>query len=258
MSLNFIGSEKSEGNKLWDILPYLGVAFRRMIHKIFTKLRNDGVTGLLDTGITRFCHSRLAFQLYRAGILSHDTVYRTDYYTERDRAGTSEDADQFARAVLTRYEPENVIELGCGTGTLLYPYRERGIEVHGVDLSETAQRISNLPASQFELHDLTEPYSTDKMYDLVLCIEVLEHIPADAADTIVNSICGTGDVAIVTAAPPGQGGTHHVNEQPQEYWIEKFEQHGMRYNQSQSDWFTNELDLSELSWVQRNILVFEY
>lgn len=228
-----------------------------MLRRISSKLRSDGVTGLWESASTQFRHSRVAFQMYRAGILSHDTVYGADYYVDRDRRAAMQDANQFAETVLSRYNPESVLELGCGTGTLLYPYLEQGIHVHGVDLSETAQKESALPESQFEIHDLTEPYTPRQEYDLVLCVEVLEHIPQKAADTIVESICTAGDTAIVTAAPPGQGGTHHVNEQPYEYWIEKFEQRGMRYNEQQAEQIRNELELSESEWIQKNVLVFE-
>ncbi|GGK74991.1 class I SAM-dependent methyltransferase [Haloarcula sebkhae] len=184
-------------------------------------------------------------------------MYGSDYYVDRDKEAALADAEQFAKAVLDRYSPGSVLELGCGTGTLLYPYRDRDIDVHGVDLSETARDTSALSDSEFEIHDLTQPYSPNQVYDIVLCVEVLEHIPEESAETIVESICTSGNVAIVTAAPPGQGGTHHVNEQPHEYWIEKFEQYDMEHKQQKSIRIGNELELSELTWVEKNIFVFE-
>tara|TARA_Y100001963_G_C6508074_1_gene320851 strand:- start:361 stop:567 length:207 start_codon:yes stop_codon:yes gene_type:complete len=33
-----------------------------------------------------------------------------------------------------------------------------------------------------------------------------------------------------TAAPIGWGGHHHVNEQSQEYWVEKFKNYGFTYD----------------------------
>lgn len=228
-----------------------------MIRRVLNKFRKEGLSGLWSAASTRFRHSRLAFQMYQAGILSHDVVYGSDYYIDRDREEAVKDAEQFAEVVLDIYDPTSILELGCGTGTLLYPYLERGIHVHGVDLSETAKEESALPDSAFEIHDLTQPYTPNQEYDIVICVEVLEHIPPKAADTIVESISSAGDTAIVTAAPPGQGGTHHVNEQPSGYWIEKFEQHGMEYISCQSTRIKNTLELSEISWVQKNLLVFE-
>lgn len=228
-----------------------------MIRRVFNKFREDGLSGLWTSASTRFRHSRLAFQMYQAGILSHDTVYGSGYYVDRDREEALKDAKQFARVILDIFNPASILELGCGTGTLLYPYREHGVQVRGVDLSETAKEESALPDSAFEIHDLTQPYTPNQEYDLVLCVEVLEHIPPEASDTIVESICNAGDTAVVTAAPPGQGGTHHVNEQPPEYWIEKFERHGAKYDEQKTSQIRNQLELSEISWVQKNILVFE-
>ena len=228
-----------------------------MLSQVVGKLRSEGFTGLWNSASTRFRHSQFAFQLYQAGVLSHDTVYGSDYYINRDNKRALADAEQFAQVVIDRCSPSSVLELGCGTGTLLYPYRKRGINVHGVDLSRTAQKTSALSGSEFEIYDLTQPYASDREYDLVLCVEVLEHIPKDSAETIVESICTAGDTAVVTAAPPGQGGTHHVNEQPKEYWIEKFEAHSMEYDERHTKYISENLELSEMSWVQNNLLVFE-
>jgi hypothetical protein len=37
-----------------------------------------------------------------------------------------------------------------------------------------------------------------------------------------------------TAAPPGTGGHHHVNEQDTEYWIDAFKQYGFTYNEDRT------------------------
>ena len=48
----------------------------------------------------------------------------------------------------------------------------------------------------------------------------------DTAEIFVQSLCNTAPIVIFSAAHPGQGGTNHVNEQPFEYWAEKFKKHG--------------------------------
>jgi hypothetical protein len=39
-----------------------------------------------------------------------------------------------------------------------------------------------------------------------------------------------GNYVIMSGATPGQGGYHHVNEQPREYWIDKFAEYGFTYD----------------------------
>jgi 2-polyprenyl-3-methyl-5-hydroxy-6-metoxy-1,4-benzoquinol methylase len=228
-----------------------------MIKATARKIKNEGITGIYESLNRRARHTSIAFKLYQLGILSHDTVYGADYYEHMDRDVALQDTEQFADAVLDSYNVTSVLELGCGTGRLLYPYHERGIDVHGVDLSSVAKDISRLPADRFEIHDLTEPYTPEQKYDLVLCTEVLEHIPSEASDTLIESICRSGDMAIVTAAPPEQGGTHHVNEQPFEYWINRFEDYGMSYNATHTKKLKNEIKLNELPWISQNLLIFE-
>jgi 2-polyprenyl-3-methyl-5-hydroxy-6-metoxy-1,4-benzoquinol methylase len=195
--------------------------------------------------------------LYQKGLLSHDTIYGKQYYENMDRESAINDSKQFANAVLSEYSPASIIELGCGTGRLLYPYREQGLEVRGVELSSVAQEVSRLSSNHFEEHDLTDSYYPEREYDIVLCIEVLEHLPEAAADTIVDSICRSAPVAIITAATPGQGGTHHVNEKPHDYWINRFEDRNMRHMPEKTEIIKSQLDLNELVWIKENLLVFE-
>jgi predicted 3-demethylubiquinone-9 3-methyltransferase (glyoxalase superfamily) len=65
------------------------------------------------------------------------------------------------------------------------------------------------------------------MFDLVWCCEVAEHVSESAIDFFVDTITNCRILAL-TAAPPGDGGHHHVNCQPVEYWIEKIEKSGMK------------------------------
>jgi hypothetical protein len=66
----------------------------------------------------------------------------------------------------------------------------------------------------------------DRRFDLVNCLEVAEHLDGSRADSFVADLCALGDAVAFSAAIPGQGGTHHVNEQFQSYWIERFRSQG--------------------------------
>ena len=53
-----------------------------------------------------------------------------------------------------------------------------------------------------------------------------EHLPAQAAETLVQSLCDCTDVVIFSAAVPHQRGTHHINCQWQSYWAAIFAAQG--------------------------------
>jgi hypothetical protein len=66
----------------------------------------------------------------------------------------------------------------------------------------------------------------DRKYDLAICLEVAEHLPVSSAGTLVDSITRASDLILFSAAIPLQTGTHHINEQWQDYWAALFDQRG--------------------------------
>jgi len=55
-----------------------------------------------------------------------------------------------------------------------------------------------------------------------------------------------GKIAVVTAAPPGWPGHHHVNCREESYWVDVFKNYGLRY----SEQLTNEF--KGLSQMRKN------
>lgn len=82
--------------------------------------------------------------------------------------------------------------------------------------------------ARFVAADLTQPIRLGRRFDLVQSLEVAEHLPADTAATFVETLVSHGAVILFSAAAPGQGGEHHVNEQPLEYWRALFRRCGFQ------------------------------
>jgi hypothetical protein len=74
--------------------------------------------------------------------------------------------------------------------------------------------------------DLQRPPALQRRFDLALCLEVGEHLPAESAAPLVRFLVDASDTVVFSAAVPGQGGRHHVNEQWQSYWAGLFREHG--------------------------------
>lgn len=124
-------------------------------------------------------------------------------------------------AVLERFAPRSVLDVGCGTGKALAYFAERGLEVVGLEGSELA--ISKCPLKDhIRCHNLNEPLDLGRRFDLVWSFEVAEHIHPRYADIFLETLVRHGDRVILSAATPGQGGEGHMNERPPEYWVEKF------------------------------------
>ena len=126
--------------------------------------------------------------------------------------------------------PKSVLDVGCGRGAWLTVWRaQQGVErVLGVDGVSPEQLRAALTRDFIRSADLEAGFSVGERFDLVQCLEVAEHLSAKAAPLLVQSLVSHSDVILFSAARPGDGGEHHVNEQEPEYWRGLFEAHGFR------------------------------
>jgi len=118
--------------------------------------------------------------------------------------------------------PKSVIDIGCGPGLYLLPFKEAGCKVFGIDACPTGGEL--LTKKEFERVDLRFPYKPKKRYDLAICFEVAEHLPEHYADRLIDTLSDCADLVVFSGAVPGQGGTYHMNEQPHSYWLTKFKE----------------------------------
>ena len=126
-------------------------------------------------------------------------------------------------------KPESLLDVGCGAGAWCKVWLEAGVaDVLGVD-GEYVDRAGLLTdQGAFRSQDLSRAFDLGRRFSLVVSLEVAEHIAASSADVFVENLSRHGDVVLFSAAVPGQGGEFHVNEQPLQYWRERFAQHGFR------------------------------
>ena len=102
--------------------------------------------------------------------------------------------------------------------------------IRGVDGSWVKPKFLLIPQECFTQYDLSRPCLKDaipeKHFDLAISTEVAEHLDQKDSNTFIDNLTSFSDVILFSAAIPGQGGTHHVNEQWPSYWIEKFAARG--------------------------------
>lgn len=117
--------------------------------------------------------------------------------------------------LIKRFAITSVLDLGSGIGYSARYFHQSGMAVLAVD----GMKENCLKAVHPTAHiDLTHSKVVTRV-DLVHCQEVVEHIEEQYLDNLLSSLA-CGRFIVMTNALPGQGGYHHVNEQPTEYWIE--------------------------------------
>ncbi len=125
--------------------------------------------------------------------------------------------------VLGLVQARSVVDVGCAEGAWLSVFRENGVDdLVGIDGSYIAPDRRLVSATQWVSRDLAEPIRLDRIFDLVVCLEVAEHLPATRAAAFVEDLTRLAPVVLFSAAIPFQGGVAHINEQWQDYWAEHF------------------------------------
>ena len=121
----------------------------------------------------------------------------------------------------------SVLDVGCAYGTWLKAWGEGGAaDLVGIDGPWVDVNHLQIPATSFVSRNLEESIDLQRRFDLVQSLEVAEHLPAACAATFIASLVAHSDAVLFSAAPPGQGGEGHVNEQPYEYWRRLFANRG--------------------------------
>jgi SAM-dependent methyltransferase len=160
----------------------------------------------------------------------YDQFYYDTYaFGQRYSATNPHWRDHFARfadTIVSELAPKTAIDLGCGPGLLVEALRERGVEAWGVDLSDYAIEHAADGAREFcRVGSISDPL--DRTYDLVICIEVIEHVPAQYADDCVANMAEHGRRVLFSSAPDDFKDPSHTNVRPIEHWIGLFGRHGL-------------------------------
>jgi hypothetical protein len=154
-----------------------------------------------------------------------------DHYTasfyELQKTGSYRSATKFFQHLFKHYIPQSIVDFGAGVGTWLSAAKQLGIsEVLAID-GNWVEKIERIDLSiPYIFHDLEERINLDKRFDLVISLEVAEHLTLPRAATFIDDICKASDLVMFGAAMKDQGGSNHINEQDQTYWIEMFRLRG--------------------------------
>ena len=185
--------------------------------------------------------------LYRQGWYEVDQI---SYHQIESEEGPF--AKRLAAWIADTLQPQTVLDIGCGPGTYVNALRDHGIEAFGVDTDERV--IGQEYLEQKSLFDL------DRQAELVLCLEVAEHIDPAQSEAIAQSVAAAvepGGILIWSAAQPGQGGAGHINCRPKDYWAEQLQAAGLERDKETEQALLAHIESGyHMGWFRQNAMVF--
>ncbi len=157
------------------------------------------VEGQIPIMLSQLSNDGFGHDLYHAQL--HGNFFEKVFHTNR--------IDTLLRLITSELglEPDvRVLDVGCNTGPMVIPLRQRGVDVVGIDISPAdvhqAERYLSergLPDDRLAVADGTCLPFRDGSFDVVLLVDILEH--TDAPERIVSEtrrLLAPGGIAIAT------------------------------------------------------------
>ena len=194
----------------------------RVLHELLTRYEGLSAIGLSSTD-----------EANKDIVLGFDTIYDERYYEAytggipyvRDEPHWIAFFGDIAKKIHDRLSPKTVLDVGCAIGMLVEALRSQGIDADGIDVSEWAIAQVPEPLRPYcRVGSITEELADH--YDLITCIEVLEHLPRSMAAAAVSNLCRHADQILFSSTPDCFDEPTHLNVESPSYWAQLFAAHG--------------------------------
>lgn len=131
-------------------------------------------------------------------------------------------ADQIVRLL----QPKRVLDAGCAMGFLVEALWDRGVEAWGIDVSSFAISQARPDIRPYCVVGSIAESLPGEHFDLITCIEVLEHLSPGETDLAITHLCGASDAILFSSTPSDLSEATHQNVRPILSWIQLFAEHG--------------------------------
>ena len=166
--------------------------------------------------------------------------YSKEYYDAYHSGGDSvnyfespeiiEMQKRFAAGIIDLLHPGRTLDVGCACGHLVSALRDAGVDAYGTDASAYAIEHVRQEHRGFccrgVLPEFSLPESFPERYDLVTCIEVLEHISPACTPAAIAALTRRADTVLFSSSPGAEDEPTHINVHPISFWCAEFAKAG--------------------------------
>jgi 2-polyprenyl-3-methyl-5-hydroxy-6-metoxy-1,4-benzoquinol methylase len=153
------------------------------------------------------------------------------------------------------FSPKSTADIGCGNGQYCAILKAYGWkDVVGYEGTKNVTSLGYY--NDIRYVDLTQKLLVANPYDLVLCLEVGEHIPPQHEQIFLDNLCkfASNDMVLSWAPHDQYSASGHVNCQKKEYIISEVEKRGFKFNSSKTNFI---MEYASFPWFRRNLMVFK-
>ena len=112
-------------------------------------------------------------------------AFNADYFSKSKLSPDDKKASYYGDF----FSPDNVLDVGCGVGNLVWGFVNHGIVAEGIDISRDAINRSSIEIrSLLKVGDIVNLDYPDNRFDLINCSDTLEHIPEKVSLDVIRSL----------------------------------------------------------------------
>ena len=122
-------------------------------------------------------------------------------------------------------QPKSFLDVGCARGLLVQALATKGVDAEGVDISaHTVESAHDDVKGRLRVGSATEPHP--KKYDMISCIETLEHMDPQSVQLAIDAMTSATDKILFSSTPRDFEEATHINVNPVGQWAAWFAERG--------------------------------
>lgn len=165
-------------------------------------------------------------------VVEYQSLYN-EYWQRPDRFGSVSfnDAGALARRIVATLGAGSYLDVGCGMGDLVQALLLRGMDAHGIDVSEVAvaEGSRRAPGRFVQGSILNLPYD-NKSFDNIISTDCLEHIAPEDIELALSELrrVARNGVFLIIATRKDRDNYWHLTVKDQDFWEQEAIKIGLR------------------------------